>query len=355
MDTTAVPDSLPELPIDQVYTERLQELPFTIEMPYNPIVRSYIERYIDKKSPLLARMLERSQVYFPIFDDILSRYHLPYELCYLPVIESALNPNARSRMGATGLWQFMPSTGRLYGLEINSLVDERRDPIKSTEAACRYLSDLYTIFGKWNLAIAAYNCGAGNVRKAIQRSGGKQDFWSIYPYLPHETRGYVPIYIAACYAMNYAGKHGIKSKDEWTMEFRGDTIHTDKRQHFDQIAAYLDVSKEQLRELNPQYTMDILPGGRSYSLCLPHAVLTDYLAMEDSILAYKADSLINNRRATVDAAQANWSTGGSTYKVRKGDNLGSIAKRNHVSVAQLKRLNNLKSDAIREGQRLRIR
>lgn len=350
VDTTHTTDSMPSKPVDQLYTERLQALPFTVEVPYNPVVRHYIDQYLSPSSPLLARILVRSQIYFPIFDDALCRYDLPYELCYLPVIESALNPNARSPMGATGLWQFMPSTGRLYGLEVNSLVDERRDPIKATDAACRFLRDLYAAFGDWNLALAAYNCGPGNVRKAIQRSGGKRDFWSIYPYLPRETRGYVPIYIAACYAMNYAPHHGIGDSDEWTMQIDGDTILTSKRQHFEQIAAYLNVTVDELRQMNPQYTMDILPGGRQYSLCLPHEVLIDYVAKEDSILAYKADELIHSRRATIEAAKLDI----TTYKVKRGDNLGSIARKYHVSVAQIKKWNNLKSDMIREGQRLRI-
>lgn len=350
IDTTRASDSVPEMPIDQVYTERLQALPFVVEVPYNPVVRRYIDSYLNPNSTLLSRILVRSQVYFPLIDDALCRYELPYELCYLPVIESALNPDARSPMGAVGLWQFIPSTGRLYGLEINSLVDERRDPIKSTEAACRFLKNLYATFGDWNLALAAYNCGPGNVNKAIARSGGKRDFWSIYPYLPRETRGYVPIYIAACYAMNYAPLHGIPESNEWTMQIDGDTIVTSERQHFEQIANYLDVTVDELRNLNPQYTMDIVPGGRPYSICLPHEVAADYIQYQDSILTWKADSLIHSRRAVIEAAKLDI----TTYKVKRGDSLGAIAKKYHVSVKQLKQWNGLKNDFIREGQKLRI-
>lgn len=350
---------IPELP-DSVYIQRLQALPFVIEMPYNQIVRAFIVRYVDKRKEQLARLQTKSDYYFPIFEDALCRYNMPYELCYLPVIESALNPVARSRVGAAGLWQFMPSTGRLYGLEVNSLVDERLDVYKSTDAACRFLKELYRMFGDWNLAIAAYNCGPGNINKAIHRSGGKRDFWSIYPYLPRETRSYLPIFIAAAYAMNYADLHGICADVDLQVILPTDTIRTTKRQHLEQISAILDIEKDELRTLNPQYYLDILPGSRPYSLCLPADRVTDYIDHEQEILAYKADSLINNRRAQVEAAQA--STGANTYtsngttyyKVRRGDNLGAIAKKFRCTVKQLKAWNGLKSDAIREGQRLRI-
>lgn len=329
---------------------RLQALPFTIETPYSLVVRQRIDRYLDNSTGLLGRILMRSEVYFPLFDDILCQHELPYELCYMAVIESALNPNAHSPAGAAGLWQFMPSTARLYGLEVNSLVDERLDPIKSTHAACRFMKVLYNNFNDWNLAIAAYNCGPSNVRKAITRSGGKTDFWSIYPYLPPETRGYLPAFIAASYAMNYADKHEIRRPDEWAMDLNGDTIMTSDRQHFEQIAHYVNVTVDELRALNPQYTMDIVPGGRLYSLTLPYQVTTDYLTHQKEILAYKQDSLIHNRRDYIEAAKVNI----TTYKVKKGDTLGSIAKKYHVSVAQIKKWNGLKSDMIREGQKLRI-
>ena len=350
---------IPELP-DSVYIQRLQALPFVIEMPYNQIVRAFILRYVNKRKEQLARLQTKSDYYFPIFDDALCRYNLPYELCYLPVIESALNPTARSYVGAAGLWQFMPSTGRLYGLEINTLVDERLDPIKSTDAACRFLKSLYATFGDWNLAIAAYNCGPGNINKAIHRSGGKRDFWSIYPYLPRETRSYVPIFIAAAYAMNYADMHGVCPDADLQMVMETDTIVSNKRQHLEQVSKVLDIDMDELRTLNPAYRLDVLPGSRPYALCLPADRVADYIDHEQDILAYKADSLIYNRRAEIDMAQhmaANntYTKGGVTwYKIKKGDTLGGIAKKFHCTVKQLKAWNGLKSDAIREGQKLRI-
>lgn len=350
---------IPELP-DSVYIQRLQALPFVIEMPYNQVVRAFINRYTTRKKEQLARLQTKSDYYFPIFEDALCRYGLPYELCYLPIIESALNPTARSHAGAAGLWQFMPSTGKLYGLEVNSLVDERMDVLKATDAACRFLQSLYNLFGDWNLAIAAYNCGPGNINKAIHRSGGKRDFWSIYPYLPRETRSYLPIFIAAAYAMNYADLHGVCPDADLQMVMETDTLTTTHRQHLEQISAVLGIEKDELRTLNPQYRLDVLPGSRPYSICLPSDRVEDYLSLQDSILAYKADSLIHNRRAQIDMAQhtaanGSYSLNGVTYyKIRRGDTLGAIAKRFHVSVKQIKTWNGLKNDNIREGQKLKI-
>ena len=344
---------------DSVFKARLQALPFVIEVPYNSIVRNYILRYIKHSPRQLASLQRRAEYYFPMFDDILARYGLPYELCYLPVIESALNPQAHSPVGAAGLWQIMPSTGKKYGLEINSLVDERLDPVRSTEAACRFLGALYNIFCDWNLVIAAYNCGPGNVNKAIHRSGGKRDFWSIYPYLPKETRGYLPIFIAAAYAMNYADLHGIcPAPAEYSM--RTDTIYTAQRQHLQQIAENLDINIAELRKLNPQYARDILPGGKEYALCLPIEKTGSYLDNQDTILAYKAKELIYNRRAEIEmlhktSVSGGYSVNGVTfYKVKSGDTLSGIAKKFHVTVRQLKSWNKLQSDMIRPGQKLRI-
>ena len=286
-------------------------------------------------------------------------YQLPYELCYLSIVESALNPQARSHMGAAGLWQFMPATGKRYGLEINSLVDERMDPIRSTEAACKYLNDLYNIFNDWNLAIAAYNCGPGNINKAIHRANGKRDFWSIYPFLPRETRGYLPIFIAVVYAMNYAEIHGI-CPSEPLLTMVSDTIVTTQRQHLKQIAENLDIPLYELRRLNPQYPRDIIPGNREYAICLPVDKTGDYIDKEQNILAYKADELINNRRAEIDLLQRTSVLGGYSingityYKIKEGDTLGGIAKKFHVTVKQLKAWNGLKSDAIRAGKTLKI-
>lgn len=347
-----------ELP-DSVYKARLQTLPFVIEVPYNEIVRRYILRYVKHSPRQLASLQRKAEYYFPIFEDILGKYELPFELCYLPVIESALNPQARSHMGAVGLWQFMPATGKKYGLEINSLIDERMDPIRSTEAACRFLKALYNIFEDWNLVIAAYNCGPGNVNKAIHRAGGKRDFWSIYPFLPKETRGYLPIFIAASYAMNYADVHGICPATEIRYPIT-DTIVTSERQHLKQIAANLDITIEELRKLNPQYARDIIPGGKEYALCLPIQISGTYIDQQDSILAYQAKELIHNRRAEIDLMQKTGLNGGYSvngityYKIKEGDTLGGIAAKFHVSVKRLKSFNGLTSDFIRAGKTLKI-
>lgn len=347
-----------ELP-DSIYKIRLQALPLIIEVPYNEVVRKYILRYIKHSPRQLAALQRKSEYYFPIFENIIARHQLPYELCYLSIVESALNPQARSHMGAAGLWQFMPATGKRYGLEVNSLVDERMDPILSTEAACKYLSDLYDIFNDWNLAIAAYNCGPGNVNKAIHRAGGKRDFWSIYPFLPRETRGYLPIFIAVVYAMNYAGMHGI-CPSEPLLTMASDTIVTTQRQHLKQIAANLNIPLSELRRLNPQYPRDIIPGNKEYAICLPIEKVGEYIDNERTILAYQADELINNRRDEIELLQrtsvyGGYSINGVTYyKIKAGDTLGGIAKKFHVSVKQLKAWNGLKSDAIRAGKTLKI-
>ena len=360
LDTTeCTSDTLiTELP-DSIYKQRLQALPFVIEVPYNEVVRRYILRYVKHSPRQLAALQRKAEYYFPIFEDILAKHDLPYELCYMPVIESALNPQARSHMGATGLWQFMPATGKKYGLEINSLVDERMDPIRSTEAACLFLKNLYAIFQDWNLVIAAYNCGPGNVNKAIHRAGGKRDFWSIYPYLPSETRGYLPIFIAASYAMNYAEAHGICPATPLAT-MASDTIVTTQRQHLKQIADNIDIPLAELRRLNPQYPRDIIPGGKAYAICLPIEKAGLYIDKQDTILAYQAKELIHNRRDEIEllhrtSVNGGYSINGVTYyKIKEGDTLGGIAKKFRVSVKQLKAWNELKSDMIRAGKTLKI-
>lgn len=360
LDTTeCTSDTLiTELP-DSIYKQRLQALPFVIEVPYNEVVRRYILRYVKHSPRQLAALQRKAEYYFPIFEDILAKHDLPYELCYMPVIESALNPQARSHMGATGLWQFMPATGKKYGLEINSLVDERMDPIRSTEAACLFLKNLYVIFQDWNLVIAAYNCGPGNVNKAIHRAGGKRDFWSIYPYLPSETRGYLPIFIAASYAMNYAEAHGICPATPLAT-MASDTIETTQRQHLKQIADNIDIPLAELRRLNPQYPRDIIPGGKAYAICLPIEKAGLYIDKQDTILAYQAKELIHNRRDEIEllhrtSVNGGYSINGVTYyKIKEGDTLGGIAKKFRVSVKQLKAWNGLKSDMIRAGKTLKI-
>lgn len=360
LDTTeCTSDTLiTELP-DSIYKQRLQALPFVIEVPYNEVVRRYILRYVKHSPRQLAALQRKAEYYFPIFEDILAKHDLPYELCYMPVIESALNPQARSHMGAIGLWQFMPATGKKYGLEINSLVDERMDPIRSTEAACLFLKNLYAIFQDWNLVIAAYNCGPGNVNKAIHRAGGKRDFWSIYPYLPSETRGYLPIFIAASYAMNYAEAHGICPATPLAT-MASDTIVTTQRQHLKQIADNIDIPLAELRRLNPQYPRDIIPGGKAYAICLPIEKAGLYIDKQDTILAYQAKELIHNRRDEIEllhrtSVNGGYSINGVTYyKIKEGDTLGGIAKKFRVSVKQLKAWNGLKSDMIRAGKTLKI-
>ena len=351
-DTTTLPDA--------VYKERLQAMPCVIELPYNERVRAFILRYVKRNPKQVARMMRMSEYYFPIFEEALARYGLPYELKYVPIIESALNPMARSHAGAAGLWQFMPGTAKLYGLEVNSLVDERMDPIKSTDAACRFLSNLYAIYNDWNLVIAAYNCGGGNVNKAIRRAEGKRDFWSIYPFLPNETRNYVPIFIAANYAMYYGAEHGICKAPIEDKFLLTDTILTTQRMHLEQVSKNLDIPMDELRRLNPQYSRDILPGGAPYTLCLPAEKAGPFIEMQETIMAYKADSLIHNRRAEIDLAKETSINGAyrvngvTYYTIKNGDTLSGIAKKFHCSVKQLKQWNGLKSDAIRAGKKLKI-
>lgn len=350
-DTIVLPDS--------VYKARLQALPCVVELPYNQIVKRFILRYVQRGQKQVARMKRMSEYYFPIFEEALDRYGLPYELELMPVIESALNPQAHSHMGAAGLWQFMPATGKRYGLEINSLVDERMDPIKSTEAACRFLKAMYDIFQDWNLVIAAYNCGSGNVSKAIHHAGGKRDFWSIYPYLPRETRSYLPIFIAANYAMNYSDEHGICPAPLEKIMLT-DTILTNRRLHLEQVSTKLEIPLDELRRLNPQYTRDILPGGTTYALCLPSEKAGLFIEQQDSIYAHKADQLINNRRAEIDMAKVTDISGAyrvngvTYYTIKNGDTLGGIAKKFRCSVKQLKAWNGLKNDNIRAGRKLKI-
>jgi membrane-bound lytic murein transglycosylase D len=371
-----------ELTPDSIFIERLQQLPHVVELPYNTVVRRYILRYLYHSPKQVASLLQKEQYYMPLFWDILSQYDLPYELAYLPVIESALNPNARSHVGAVGLWQFMPATGKKYGLEINSLVDERRDPIKSTHAAAKFMNALYDVFKDWNLVIAAYNCGPGNVNKAIYRAGGKRDFWSIYPFLPKETRAYLPLYIAAVYSMNYAAYHGISAKEEPLFVVDSipadsilfadlahlstnnvvptDTIVTTQRIHLQQIAEVLDIPLALLRQLNPQYARDIVPGNKEYAICLPLEKSGAFVMNQDQILAYKANELLHNRRAEIDLWQKTSVNGAYTvngvtyYKIKEGDTLGGIAAKFRVSVKNLKAWNGLSSDMIRAGKTLKI-
>ena len=344
---------------DSIYMLRLSMMPCVMEMPYNSYVKSFIELYTVRKRKQMEHMLGMSDYYFPIFERILGANNLPLELKILPIIESALNASAISRMGAAGLWQFMIATGRMYGLEINSLVDERLDPLKSTQAAAHFLKDLYSIYGDWHLVIAAYNCGPGNVNKAIRRAGGKRDYWAIYPYLPAETRGYVPIFIAANYSMTYATEHNI-CKAKVSMPVIIDTIMVNERVHLEQISEVLNYPIDQVRLLNPQYRKDIIPGNiKPYSLCLPLSLANSFIVNYKEIVGFKSDSLVNNRRSEIEITQRTAVSPGNygkvTYhKVLKGQTLSQIAVRHGVSLTKLKQWNNLRSSRIQIGQRLKI-
>ncbi|NLI71371.1 MAG: transglycosylase SLT domain-containing protein [Bacteroidales bacterium] len=345
------------------YKERLKKLPYIIEMPYNSAVKSFIDIYVQRSRRQVEYLLGLSSYYFPIFEAELEAVGLPLELKYLPIIESALNPRAVSRAGATGIWQFMIVTGRMYDLEVNSLVDERMDPVKSSKAAAKFLKELYGIYSDWHLAIAAYNCGPGNVNKAIRRAGGKQDFWAIYPYLPSETRSYVPIFIAANYTMNYADEHHL-CPAQIRIPVLTDTIMVNRRMHLEQVSSILNIPLEKVRLLNPQYRRDIVPGDvKPYPIRLPHNYANLFIDKSDAIYAYKADLLVNNRRDEVklpevkNISNRKKNSSGTRYAyhtVRKGQNLSSISRRYGVSVGKIKKANNIKGSKIRTGQRLKI-
>jgi len=356
------------------YIERLSRLPCVMEMAYNDVVQKFIDRYSGRLRHSISYMLGASNFYMPIFEEALELYQLPLELRYLPVIESALNPKAVSRVGATGLWQFMLTTGKQYGLTINSLVDERRDPLKSSQAAARYLNDLYKIFGDWNLVIAAYNCGPENINKAIRRAGGEKDYWKIYPYLPKETRGYVPAFIAANYIMTYYSLHNICPLST-RLPAKTDTVMVSRNLHLEQVAGVAGVDMEVLRSLNPMYRRDIVPGNTAPSaLRLPQTEVGKFIDLQDSIFNYNTNNLLSNRLVVEvdDNAPTYYKKGkryskrysrrssrarrgGATVTVRRGDTLSEIARRNGTTVKKLRRLNGIRGNNIRAGKRIRVR
>lgn len=340
----------------EVYVRRLSRLPNVIEMPYNSVVQKFIDQYSGRLRRSVSIMLGASNFYTPIFEEALEMYQIPLELKYLPVIESALNPGATSRVGAAGLWQFMVTTGKDYGLEVNSLIDERRDPVKASYAAAHYLSDLYHIFGDWTLVIASYNCGPNNVSKAIKRAGGNRDYWEIYPYLPAETRGYVPAFIAANYIMNYYCEHHICPM-KTTLPEASDTVMLSRNVAMEQISELCNISMEELQALNPQYRTSLIPGdSRMCSLRLPNESMALFLEAGDSIYSHKADQLLAQRTEVVVNEKKVRDTGSrKTVTVRKGDTLGAIASRNHTTVKNIQRLNGLRGTSIRPGQKLRVR
>ena len=370
----------------EVFKERLARIPSVIEMPYNDVVQKLIDRYSGRLRRSVSLMLGTQNFYMPIFEEALESYGLPLELKYLPVIESALNPNAVSRVGATGLWQFMLHTGKQYGLEINSLVDERRDPIKASYAAAHYLSDLYKIFGDWNLVIAAYNCGPQGINKAIRRAKGQKDYWDIYPYLPKETRGYVPAFIAANYIMNYYCDHNICPMIA-ELPAKTDTVMVDRDIHFEQIAKVLNMDVNVVKDLNPQYRRNIINGSSKLSaLRLPTQKIAQFIDLQDSVYACTVENF-QNKRTEVDiddstpqytsSKRSSYSrqssgnsrskgsrsrkgrnkgrSGGKSVTIRQGDTLSEIAARNGTTVKKLKKLNNISGSNIRAGKKLKVK
>ena len=367
----------------EVYKERLARIPSVIELPYNDVVQKFIDRYSGRLRRSVSIMLGAQNFYMPTFEEALESYGLPLELKYLPVIESALNPNAVSHVGATGLWQFMLTTGKQYGLEINSLVDERRDPVRASYAAAHYLRDLYKIFGDWNLVIAAYNCGPENINKAIHRSNGATDYWQIYPYLPKETRGYVPAFIAANYIMNYYCDHNICPMQA-NLPGKTDTVVVSRDVHFEQVAQVLGMEIDQIKQLNPQYRRNIVNGStRPMALRLPATLVGKFIDNEDSIYAYRPDVLLakrtevevnddvpsysrrsssssrskssSSRKSRSKGKKGKKNKGGRNVTIRQGETLSDIAKRNGTTVKKLKKLNKISGSSIRAGKKLRIK
>ena len=348
MDSITFESNVP----DSVYIRRLEKMNSFITLPYNEIVRNYIILYSEKMPTKMKHILGLCDYYMPKYQEVLNKYDLPEELKAMAVIESALNPVAVSRAGAKGMWQFMYATAKMYGLHINSFVDERLDPFKSADAAARYLQDAYEIFGDWNLAIASYNCGAGNVNKAIRRSGGSRKFWDIYPFLPRETRGYVPAFVGALYAMKYYKEHGMKP-EAVQMPVHIDTFKINKMLHFKQVSELVGIPMEEIKNLNPQYVHNIVPGNeREYTLVLPYTYTNAFIDNEDSLYTHKASEYFNpaTLKKIIDGADGER----IIYKVKNGDYLGRIATKHRCTVAQIKKWNNLKNNNIRVGQKLVI-
>ena len=341
---------------DQLYRDRLARMESAIPLTYNPAVREAIDLYVNRRSNLMSLMLSRATYYFPIIEEELDRQGLPLELKYLAIVESALNPTAVSRMGATGFWQFMLRTGKIYGLTINSVIDERMDPRKSTRAMCEYFKDMYALYGDWMLAIAAYNCGPGNINKAIRRSGGKRDFWEIFPYLPRETRSYVPFFIAAFYSMEYYREHDIRPS-AIHIPIATDTVHLARRCTTRELAEITSVSLDTIELLNPMYKKGIIPGNQQAQvIVLPAQAAIDFASNKEKYFAshHKSEAKVEDSAPDIEEEQAADSEREVTYRVRRGDSLGSIARRYHVTTAQIKEWNGLRSNTIHPGQKLVI-
>lgn len=348
---------------DSVYIQRLQNIEQVVDLNYNQVVKRYIQMYTEKKRELVEVMLGLSAYYFPIFETTLDKYDMPLELKYMAIIESALNPVARSRVGANGLWQFMYGTAKVMKLDITSFVDERRDPVKSTDAAARYMKRLYDTYGDWQLAIAAYNCGPGNVNRAIRRSGGKTDYWEIYYRLPRETRGYVPAFIAAMYTFENYNEHNLIPRYP-DIPLLVDTVMINDYLHFDQLSASLGMDKEEIQALNPMYRRDVIPAknNKMYPLVLPADKMIDFVGKDTAIFAYEREKYFPNNTL----AEPTSSSSGSfvpadvkgkakiVYTVKAGDNVGFISTWFHVRTADLRYWNNINRDIIRVGQKLAI-
>jgi membrane-bound lytic murein transglycosylase D len=348
------PVDYPELSTDTLRA-RLKRLnsrtPFNVE--YNPSLENVIKRYLKSRRTSLSRLMGLSHYYFPMFESALDKYDIPLEIKYLAIVESALKPKARSRVGATGLWQFMFSTGKMYGLDVSSYVDERRDPIKSTEAAAKYLAKLYEIFGDWDLALAAYNSGPGNVSKAIRRSGGYKNYWNIRQNLPRETAGYVPAFLATMYIFEFAEEHGFKPERPAFQYAETDTIHVKQMITLDHVAEVTDIKIEELQYLNPSYKLDIIPfiKDENYTLRLPRYAIGSFVANEDKIYAFAQEEL-NKREKPLPQFFENDTK--IRYRVKSGDYLGKVARKYGVRVSSIKRWNGLRSNNLRIGQRLTI-
>lgn len=351
--------NVPDFP-DSVYIARLQDIPSIIDLSYNKIVRNYIHVYTKNRRENVESMIGLSEYYFPKIEEIFESYGIPTELKYMAVIESALNPRAVSRVGATGMWQFMYGTARMYDLTVNSYIDERRDPIKSAHAAALFMKDLYAMFNDWTLVIAAYNCGPGNVNKAIRRSGGKRDFWEIFYRLPRETRGYVPAYIAAAYTFNYYKEHNLTPRYP-ELPIATDTIVVNDNLHLKQISEVLNIPLKALRDLNPQYKQDIIPAkSESQAITIPLQYVGQFIDLEDSIFNYKdsiyfnADHTIKNPKKSYHVPQAPTNRDKLIYTVKSGDNIGFISSWYNVKASDIRYWNNISGNMIRVGQKLNI-
>lgn len=363
-DVAATPTDVDysELPTE-VLKERLKKLnektPFNVE--YNPVLEQVIKSFLKNRRSSLERLMSLSDYYFPMFEQEMSNQKIPLEIKYLAIIESALNPKARSRAGATGLWQFMYATGKSYGLEVNNYVDERSDPIRSTKAAAKYLNELYKIFGDWDLALAAYNSGPGNVTKAIRRSNGKTNYWNLRPYLPRETAGYVPAFLATLYIFEYAKEHGFKPQKRANHLFQTDTIRVKEAIPFKDIAEITGMDVQDIQFFNPSYQLDVVPyvEGRNYAVRLPISEIGKFVSNEQAIYNYLNEQKAQREQILPEVAKGEQYAGGKStkktiYTVKKGDNLGKIASRHGVSINNLKRWNRMKSNKVRVGQRLSI-